>query len=300
MDNRFVKPPISIGEQIKLLEKRGMLIDDFDKASKFLEFFSYYRFCGFALHFEQLTPKGERIHQYKINTSFDKVIDLINFDTSLRKIVFHYIAIIEVAFRATLTNETSIFYNDPHWYLDENKFTFEDDHSNFIKLCIQEYGRSNEIFVKSYKEHYSSPELPPIWMQAELMPFTTLSRLYQNTKDNKLKDKIARKWNNSPLYISSWLSSLSVLRNHCAHHSRIWNRNFKIAPKLKNSMKKKIYKGSSKKIITLLLVIYDMLKVINYHENFKDEIQALANKHSSIEWQYLGCCSVEDIFKEQF
>lgn len=47
------------------------------------------------------------------------------------------------------------------------------------------------------------------------------------------KDYIAKKFGNiNGKQMESWLRCLNIVRNICAHHSRLWNRDFAIKPSL--------------------------------------------------------------------
>ena len=110
----FSKLPTTIDQQITILQDRGMIIEDLSEASFFLEYCYYYRFCGYALHYEKFSPANERMHQYKEGTKFSSVKNLYYFDMELRKLIFSYLSLIEIDFRGTLSNISATYYNNPH------------------------------------------------------------------------------------------------------------------------------------------------------------------------------------------
>ena len=73
---------------------------------------------------------------------------------------------------------------------------------------------------------------PDAWMILESATFGTLSKMYNNLK-NQLPERAAIA-NDFGLYsakeLSSWLEAISVLRNIIAHHSRLWNRSLAKQP----------------------------------------------------------------------
>lgn len=286
---KFQKKPTTVKEQLSILRERGMIIPDEEHASYFLSYCSYYRFCGYALHFEELTLNGERTHSYKPNTCFENVERIYHFDAALRRLIFHYTTLIEIDFRNSLANEAALFYNDPHWYLDETRFKQIDKHRKFIELCYSETKRSREIFIKSYKKNYpAGPNLPPIWMLIELMPFSVWSKLYQNISEKELVKTIAQKQGVNEKYLTSWLQALTVLRNSCAHHVRIWNRNFSQAPLISPRMSKKVGPELHKKIFVMLLIIFDLLRKFKRENEFADELIVLFQAYPEIELKNLG------------
>ena len=293
----FTKKPTTIEEQIMLLQSRGMNIPDTEHAKRFLSYCSYYRFCGYALHFEELTSLGERTHRYKPDATFSAVEEIYHFDAALRRIIFHYTSLIEIDFRGTIGNESAWHYNNAHWFLEGKYFQDKSRYSKFIDLCNEEVDRSREIFITSYRKNYTAPALPPIWMLTELMPFAVWSKLYQNLSDNGLRKIIAHKQGIPEKYLVSWMQSLTVLRNACAHHARIWNRNFSLAPRLSPHISKKITRGNEKKIYVMFLIIHDMLKKISRENDFHKDIEELLKLHPAINPKYLGiCCPIDEMF----
>ena len=82
----FTKPPLSLADQVALLKQRGMQIPDQELAEDTLLRLNYYRFSGYALHFEVFQDR-QRTHQFKAGTSFDAVMSLYEFDTQLRPLL---------------------------------------------------------------------------------------------------------------------------------------------------------------------------------------------------------------------
>ncbi len=54
---KYSSPPTTIKQQLELLQQRGMTIDDSANAESFLKQVSYYRFVGYALHFEEFRDR---------------------------------------------------------------------------------------------------------------------------------------------------------------------------------------------------------------------------------------------------
>ncbi len=93
-----------------------------------------------------------------------------------------------------------------------------------------EQGQTNTIESLNQWHKYGLPL--PIWVVCEIWDFGTLSTLFAGmTKADQ--DEIANKYRISDgQVLASWLRSLNYLRNVCAHHSRLWNRNIVDQPKL--------------------------------------------------------------------
>ena len=53
-----------------------------------------------------------------------------------------------------------------------------------------------------------------------------------NLRDKQLQRGIARDFRLSQDQLISWLRCLSYIRNLCAHHARLWNRELSVKPEL--------------------------------------------------------------------
>lgn len=115
-----MKTATSIEEQIQLLEERGMIFNDKEKAKEILLDIGYYRLGFYWFPYEQSYPsKNNRTHQFKENTLFDDVVTLYYFDHDLRCIITPYLYRIEVSFRTFLTYTVSNRYkNNATWFAD--------------------------------------------------------------------------------------------------------------------------------------------------------------------------------------
>ena len=76
----FSKPRLSYAEQLELLQKRGLVIENKDKALYLLENISYYRLSGYW--YPLLENKEE--HLFKPNVSFETAFKIYCFDRKLR------------------------------------------------------------------------------------------------------------------------------------------------------------------------------------------------------------------------
>jgi len=81
---KYSKKALTIEEHIALLRKRGLVIEDTDRAQRYLESVSYYRLSGYMFH---LQDKGSGTTFYP-DTTFDAIINLYTFDKKLRCIFF--------------------------------------------------------------------------------------------------------------------------------------------------------------------------------------------------------------------
>ena len=81
----------NLDEQIELLTKKGLIIDDIDYAKEILLRENYFFLSGYRHLF--LREDGSR--KFKTNTNFREIYGLFNFDRQLRNILFKNILIVE-------------------------------------------------------------------------------------------------------------------------------------------------------------------------------------------------------------
>ena len=214
------KPPKTFPEQLQLLKERGMLFRSESNALDQLERISYYRLKGYWWDMQN----DRVVHTFSADTFFEDVIDRYNFDRQLRLILFDAIERIEIALRTQMIYQLSISYG-PIWYQNEGLFIDLDKYHEHIENLFREFNYSQEVFIKDHRRRYSNED-PEAWKILEIASMGTLSKLYKNL-DHQLpeKSKIARNLGlNLHSELSSWLESITYVRNIIAHHSRIWSR----------------------------------------------------------------------------
>lgn len=55
-----------------------------------------------------------------------------------------------------------------------------------------------------------------------------ITNVYSNIKNKKIKKRIAQSFGLQVAPFESWLTIITVTRNSCCHHARVWNRVFSI------------------------------------------------------------------------
>ncbi|SEP81523.1 Abortive infection bacteriophage resistance protein [Ectothiorhodospira magna] len=228
--NDFCKPAHSIKEQIETLRKRGLVIPDQDRAHHYLSNISYFRLSAYTRPFYQ---PGLQKHRFIEGVSFDDVLQLYVFDRELRLLLLDAIERLEVALRAQLGN-TLAEHHGPHGYLNPDLFDTRYKHGWLLeRLEKVSQGREIESFLDHYRKTYhKAPSQPPIWMAVELLTFKEASTLFANLRLPKDTQRIERHFGWKMPVLRSWFRSLSDLRNVCAHHGRVWNREFGSRPEM--------------------------------------------------------------------
>lgn len=240
--NPYTKPYLTYAEQLELLQRRGLVIADRRRAQHILSTVGYYRLSGYWYPYRTLDGTGRSDH-FDTGTTFDQVLALYDMDRRLKLHVLGGIERIEIAMRVrvghALGRRHAFAHLDPA-YLD-GRFTecragrcaFD----GWRKRLTEAQERSTEEFVKHFKENYGGQL--PVWVATEIMDFGTLSHLYSGAKRND-RDAIATslgvadmRGKGNGAAVANWMRVLNYLRNVCAHHSRLWNRNMtvQVAPR---------------------------------------------------------------------
>ena len=285
MTKIYTKSPLTIAEQITLLETRGLIICDKAIAEHYLSFISYYRLSGYAMTFEENVGLP-RNHQFKPGTTFEAIISLYNFDRLLRLLVMDAIERIEVAVRTQLCSQMALIHQDSHWYLQPDLFRPDYDHRKFIQDCLHEFTKSKELFIKHYRNRYHTPTLPPSWMLMELLSLGTWSRIYQNLKQRHYKKLISDQFKLSPIEFASCLHSLTYLRNLCAHHARLWNRHFTIRPQVFKGVEP--YMASNDTLAAYAAMLHVLLEVVSPQSQWSTRLFQLIKSAPHIDEQIMG------------
>lgn len=231
----FNKPFFTVPQQIALLQQRGLTINTPSIAEHYLNHVGYYRLAGYWQIF-QTDPVR---HIFIQNTPFEAIIDLYNFDRELRFLVYDAIERIEISFRSVLVNQMCTAHGS-NWYDD---FQFAQDEPRFnenLNKINEELDRSKEEFIRHHETTYGKTSYPPAWKTMQVLSFGTLSKVYSNINTSLPEKNTIARFLGMPnyVYLVSWMQSISILRNLCAHHSRICNRRYDFPPK---KMDKSIY-----------------------------------------------------------
>ncbi|MDV0447447.1 hypothetical protein MsAg5_13380 [Methanosarcinaceae archaeon Ag5] len=284
--------PLSVDNQTILLMNRGLIIRDQTYVENFLLNNTFYRLKNYTRPFQDNSLEG---HPFVNNTCFEDVLDVYNFDIDLRSLIFKATEKIEIAFRTQLIQHYSLAYG-AHWYLDEKHFRSQSSYTIFLADFFNTLQRSTEDFIEPYKMKSGSTcwMVPACWISFEIISLGKLSKLFTNLyQSDSCKKKIADHFKiKSPLVLENWIYCISVVRNICAHHGRLWNRTIP----MDIEFLKKTCSGSfiqnlnipSNKIYAYICAIQYLLNAIDPENDFKIGLFDLFEKNPSINLSEMG------------
>ncbi len=233
---QYPKNILSVQQQLQKLSSQGMEIDSPPDAEHALTSIGYYRLKGYCFHWFD-----KQANCYRPGTKFSQVLDLYHFDVALSHLLFGFSSQIEVALRVRMANALlihgdALILNDPTIFKDKKLYW-----KNQATIA-SEINRSNDVFIKHNFDHYEGAV--PVWAVVEVLSFGTLSKLIKTLKTGvgsaysvlaqnyKFQASSGKFTTPSKDMLSSWIHSVSMMRNICAHNSRIYNRVINTRPTL--------------------------------------------------------------------
>lgn len=276
----YTKPALTLDQQVQQLRARGMVIADESLAKHYLGYINYYRLAAYWLPFES----SHASHQFHPGTTFEQVLDRYVFDRELRLLLIDAIERVEVAVRTQyayqlghahgahpLLNPRLFQPNRNRWSYVANRRQLELDVSN-----------SKETFIQHLLSKYNEA-LPPVWAVVEIMTLGQLSKWYANLLHRADRNRVAHQFDMSETNLTSFLHHLAIVRNLCAHHSRVWNRELAFTFKLPNHRPATILGSfnstSPKKLYNTLMMLGYLLDRLSPDHHWKSRLLQLITSH---------------------
>ena len=270
----FAKPVLAYAAQAAQLIQRGMVVDDVPAAEAALARVSYYRLSAYWHPFRQRDAAGKLLDTLHPGTRFDTVLGLYEFDRQLRLLVLDAMERVEVALRTAVTHQIGIAYG-AFGHEDAANFHPQFDHADWVARLRDETTRSSDAFVGHYRAKYHGFPVLPIWMTTELISLGALSRLYKGMLPSD-KRAVAAPLNIHPKRLQDWLHVLTYVRNVCAHHSRLWNRELAIrAMAMPEAGWQPPLLPRQDRLFCVLLILRQLLRQTGNGTDWRDQCQAL-------------------------
>lgn len=276
----YIKLPKTIDEQISLLRSRGLVINDQESTAQYLKNISYYHLSSYFKFFQN---SDDSFHEGR---SFEDVLNIYVFDQKLRLLILDILERIEKSFKCRLVYEVSIQTKDPFWMTNEDMFDVNEYYER-IQEMIANLKSSKEPCIKRYYQHYTSPEYPPAWTIVEALTFGQTVMIYHQLKSEH-QSIVAQSYGINKRFIYSWMYALSIVRNICAHHSRIWN----FEPVVRLDQGHGIYKNfffnsNGNRLFNYLVVIHIFNCKFNPTSSWIDRLKEIIEEHH-IEVSHMG------------
>lgn len=277
----------TIDKQLEILRSRGLSIDDDAKAKDFLLHNNYYRISGYSL-----TLRKNDI--FSKSATFQNIVDIYSFDHELRHIILQYIEIIEVQMKSVYAYEFTKVHG-PTGYLDDSFFTNKDKHKEIINKAEQQ--KKQRLPHEAYLKHFVNDlkQDIPLWAYVDLLTISDISFLY-SISEQSIKEEVAHTFgltmNKGANILGSYMHSMTIIRNLCAHGSRIYNRLFEQKPSLNKKEKALLITDESGQIDNahfygFVLIMRRLLPADTFND-MKNAIVALTKKYPFVRMDYYG------------
>jgi len=284
----FTKESLTLEQQLDLLIQRGIQCQDRQQALHYLRHLNYYRLSGYWFPFES----NHAAHRFVSGTQFEDIINLYVFDRELRLLVMDVIERIEISSRTGLAYWLSRKHG-PHAHLSPDIFKEQErdwHRQQLDKLKEDMRRRKHEVFVHHYSNKYDEP-LPPLWVTVEIMSLGQLSMWYGKLRYRADRNAIAHRYDMDEGNFGSFLHHLTIVRNLCAHHSRLWNHEFTFKLKLPKHRPKELVKSlnpdNNRRIYNTLTTCAWLIDHISLNHHWKQKLKGLLKRHE-INTDFMG------------
>ncbi|WP_426205649.1 Abi family protein [Pseudomonas sp. TWP3-1] len=314
----FQKPVIDIPAQIVLLKQRGLRIQDESRAHCFLQVVSYFRLTPYMRTFQQTEDHD---HPFRQGAGFRDLTRLYDFDRRLRLLVMDAIERVEVAVRSLISNHMGPLHGG-HWYVNAQLFQHTYDHARLLETinakqlaAKRDYEkdcqridrlqtgeqrksqlkrqRARESYARHYPVNYDKPSLMPGWAMLEELTLGDLSHLFKGLSRDADKKAIARRLGLPAPLLLSWMHTLTTIRNICAHHARLWNRELGIRPELPRKPSfawpaALVQDGHHPRIFPVLCILNHLTRQVSPHTRWGFRLHELTREFPEVDQRAMG------------
>ncbi|WJZ03261.1 Abi family protein [Corynebacterium freiburgense] len=283
---------LSYDDQVVLLRKRGMQINDVGEAADFLSRVSYYRLSGYFRHWQEEPQCGD--NRFIEGTSFDILRALYEAEQELATVCDDLLHLIEILLRTRfayaygrLVGVTGEFARGEGFTQSPNP-----DAELVEEHALMNLDRSKELFVAHYRDDIKQgntykPEAydrMPIWVAVEAFSFGTLSRLIEASGESGVLDDVAGSLKTSRRLLPSQVRAFVYLRNRIAHCAQLWNHSVLDVPGLQPNTSRRIQKRyrsfTDHSVYKVLVALDDFATRSGIHSGWLgDKIEPILNTH---------------------
>lgn len=281
------KPFKTFNEQIDILEKRGLIVDNREEAVNILARVNYYNIInGYKSIFLERDLKGKIIQpeRFKENINFKQIYNLYKFDNNIKSILFKYLLQFERELKTLCAYHYSEEFQTDYAYLQMSNYSNDE---NDMEVVLKNLAfLSNHINEKvkingAIKHHKNKHGNVPLWVLINSLTFGNVIYFYKSLSES-LKDNIARVFgerfkndysSNEKLDVVVLIEILRIsnyYRNIIAHNESIFL--FQLRKRTKIALFKKFwdYKYKGKNLFDLLMAIRLVLPIEEYKALYKE------------------------------
>ena len=211
-------------EQLDILANRGIVFADNKarkKAKNIIQREGYYKLInGYKTPF--LNHESDQ-EVFLSGCTIDEIFALYSFDRNLREIFLRHILHIETNIKSLIAYTISEKYGHENYLLYKNFNTAKKNASKEISNVISDLQSSisknhGDPCIKHYLQNYG---YVPMWVLNNVLTLGNISRLYSIMKTDH-RQNISKIFKILDTSMESFLHTLSIVRNFCAHGNRLY------------------------------------------------------------------------------
>lgn len=128
------------------------------------------------------------------------------------------------------------------------------------------------------------------WILVEILPHGVVTRIYSNLADNNLCKKIAAHFSLPVPVFSSWLTVITLTCNTYCHHSRVWNKQNTINPRIARRMQRPLItiRVSTLRVYFDICIIKYSVTVISPDNDMKQHLIDLQAQYPMLDIRAMG------------
>ena len=261
----------TIDEQIEILKRKGLIIEDEEETKEILLRENYFFINGYRL----LLMNSYSDKTFIKGSTFKELYALFLFDRSMRNIIFKYLLIIENQLKSISCYQLSKKYGyQEKDYLNPKNFTEDRSKIRRVKDLIEKMKRQVRINGSKHNAtlHYiKNYGYVPMWVLVKVLSFGIVCELYSVLKKED-QIEIASVFNVSTEYLEDFLPILANYRNLCAHEDIMFDhKTEKVIPDTEYHEKLNIFKMDDEYIYGKndIFAVIIMLKYLLRKEDFR-------------------------------
>lgn len=289
----YTKPALSFEQQAQRLLEQGLIAPSKVVLVSHLKAVNYYRLSAYWYPFKVTDPVSG-VESFTPNTTFETIWRRYVFDRELRFLVMDAIERVEVAILRTRMVEQFTLRHGPFGYTDIRNFSpnfIQLNHTRLLSELDDAVNRSNEEFVGRFRGKYTNEPRLPLWIAVEVMTFGQLFTLFRNL--NRVEQQtLSQQFGLYPPVLISWLHTLNFIRNACAHHARLWNRELPIRPYIPDARHRPEwhtpFQFDNRFMFAVLTLLHYLQKWIDSNSDWNYRLEALLQKFPDIPLSWMG------------
>lgn len=223
-----VKQFKSLDEQILILRRKGLIINDESVAKEVLFRENYFFLSGYR----HLFMKSSKDKTFLAGTTFEELYSLFLFDRSFRYILFKYLLVVENNLKSMISYQLSKKYgykekdylNPKNFVQDSTKSKQINDLLRKMKRQIRANGAQHSATLH-YINHYG---YIPLWILVKVLSFGIVTELFSILKEED-QLSLAQEYNLTVGELLKYLPILANYRNLCAHEDIVYENRTQVA-----------------------------------------------------------------------